>query len=64
MTPFTAYGVPADGWAPSYKGPRPSTTRSGTCVNVLGPNQLAALKARDTIFADATRRVEEMEKGS
>ncbi len=63
MLMFEKYGVPADGFAPDFKGERPPTAekgRSGTIVPDLGPNQLYWLRNDLKIFADANRRVEEV----
>lgn len=55
---FEKYGVPASGWAPGVT--RPTTERSGTLVNDLGPNQLHWLRNDMKIFADANRRAEQV----
>lgn len=57
---FKQYGVPSDGFAPDFKGARPSRERSGTLVPDLGPRQLYWLRHDMKVFADANRRVEEV----
>ena len=50
---FEQYGIPADGWAADYTGPRPSSERSGTPTTTLGPKQLAWLEEKSARFKEA-----------